>query len=48
MVEWVWLPVPENFLGRLATMHEKQRLSTLNRLKRGEVEEKLKTREGGR
>ena len=28
--------------------HEKQRLSTLKRLKRGEVEEKPKTGEGGR
>ena len=28
--------------------HEKQRLSTLKRLKRGEVEEKHKTGEGGR
>ena len=27
--------------------HEKQRLSTLKRLKRGEVEEKPKTGEGG-
>ena len=28
--------------------HEKQRLATLKRLKRGEVEEKPKTGEGGR
>ena len=28
--------------------HEKQRLATLKRLKRGEVEEKSKTGEGGR
>ena len=28
--------------------HEKQRLSTLKRLKRGEVEDKHKTGEGGR